>query len=307
MNESGKHMIVMKFGGSSVGSGRKMLHVAEIIKTCAEKNDLVIIVSAMGGVTDKLLSVFTFYQQKNVLEGMKEVEFLYKIHHQALADLHLPREECTRVEQALINLFGQLSLYLTLHQKYSKKDSDYIVSFGERFSARLLAAAVCSLGTKAKSIDSAAVVVTTNEFGNAKAYLAKTKLRAKRHILPIIGKRSIPIVTGFFGATEKGEVTTFGRGGSDYSATILAHVLDAKEVILWKEVDGVYTSDPKKNSTATYLPELTYKQALDLAKRGAKVLHPEAMEPVAQKGIVVRVKNTFKPTLTGTKIWKGNV
>ena len=125
-------------------------------------------------------------------------------------------------------------------------------------------------------------------------------------ILPLIRKNIIPVVTGFYGVSEKGDIVTLGRGGSDYSATILAHVLDAQEVILWKEVDGVFNKDPKKSRKAKYFSELTYKKATVLARNGAKILHHEAMKPAEIKGIIIRVKNTFKPNFVGTKIWKGS-
>ena len=170
-----------------------------------------------------------------------------------------------------------------------------------------MSATLNKIGVAAEPVDASNIIVASSEFSNARAILADTKIKANRFLLPLFSKRIVPVVTGFFGATKRGDIVTLGRGGSDYSATILGNVLDASEVILWKEVDGVFNGDPKKDKKAMFHPELTYKEALSLAKNGAKVLHPEAMKPVQSKGIVVWVKNIFKPESLGTKIWKGAI
>lgn len=297
-------IIVMKFGGSSVGTGYRMVHVAEIIKRYSEENKVVVIVSAIQGVTDKLISIFQKYQAGNYIEAKNELQNLYKIHMFSLKDLKLKKGEYLRVEKSLMNLFGQVSFYLVLQNNYSEVGYDYVISFGERFSSCLLAATLNSVNVRAKAVDSASVIIANDIFSNAKVLIPETKQKVKKFLIPLLSKNILPVVSGFFGSTKNGQVITLGRGGSDYSATILANVIDAKEVILWKEVDGVFNGDPKKDEKAMFYPELSYDEALVLARNGAKVLHPEAMKPVASKDIIVWVKNTFKPEFEGTKIWR---
>jgi aspartate kinase len=232
---------------------------------------------------------------------------LYEFHMLALDDLRLFNPKYNQIKQVLSDLFGLLSVYLKANREYSPKDYDYVVSFGERFSAVLLASALNKENTLAQPVDSAKVIVTTNKFNNARALIPQSIKQAHKILRPLLERNKIPVITGFYGATEEGIVATLGRGGSDYSATILAHVLDAKQVILWKEVNGVFSEDPKINKNAQFLPELSYEEALDLARKGAKILHPEAMLPVSSKAIPVWVKNTFNPKCIGTKIWKGDL
>jgi len=201
---------------------------------------------------------------------------------------------------------GQLITYLTFNKSYDLADYDYVVSYGERLSSYLLTLALKKIGVKALSINSADILVTTNVFGNAKVLFPETEERVEKILWPLLLDGLVPVITGFYGATYDGKIATLGRGGSDYTATTLAYTLDAQEVILWKEVDGIFTSDPKKYEQAKYLPEVTYNEAIKLAKNGAKILHPEAIEPVMEKEIIVWVKNTFNPDFTGSKIWKGN-
>ena len=295
----------MKFGGSSLGTGQRMLHVAGIIKEFSQKEQVVVVASAIYKVTDKLVSIFQKYKAENYKGAFEEIRLLYKIHKHALSDLGLPKEQHAHLEKVLTKLFGNLSIYLVVNNSYSVIDYDYCISFGERLSSRLLAAALRKIEINAKAIDASRVIIANDDFSDAKVLIEETKIQVEKSLHPLFSQKVIPVITGFFAATTSGEVITLGRGGSDYSATILANVLDAKEVILWKEVDGVYSGDPKKDKQAIFYPELTYQEALSLAKTGAKVLHPEAMKPVASKEIIVRVKNTFKPDFIGTKIWKG--
>ncbi len=284
-------MIIMKFGGTSVGSKERIFNVANIILKF-NSNQIIIVVSAMAGVTDKLISLFEKYKVRDYLSAHSELVNLYAIHKLGLDDKSIHR------------LFEELNIYLTLCTEFKPADYDHVISFGEKLSSHLLSAAINSLGIKSNPIDSSSIIITDNNFGNGKALLDQTETKAKSVISPLLSQNVIPIITGFFGANLDGEIVTLGRGGSDYSATILANVLDASEVILWKEVDGIFSDDPKKTNNAIFYPSLTYDEALELSKNGAKILHPEAMIPVQAKNIIVRVKNTFNPDHPGTKIWK---
>ena len=296
-------MKVMKFGGSSVGSGERILHVAGIIAHEAKNDQVVIVVSAMYKVTDALISVFRNYKLFNFKEASKELQNLYVLHNQALRDLKLSKSAYLQINNSLTDLFRSIQIYLDSHLDLSIKEYDYIISFGERFSAILLSAALNKLGRAAEAVNANHVIVANDHFGNGRVLIDNTKKVAPKTLIPLLKKGIIPVVTGFFARTQQGDIITLGRGGSDYSATVIAHVMDADEVILWKEVDGVYSEDPKKVSQAKFYHNLSYQEALSLAEKGAKILHPEAMKPVASKGIVVRIKNTFRPEFRGTKIW----
>lgn len=299
-------MKVMKFGGTSVGSGKRILHVAKIIRKYAAKESIVVVVSAMCGLTDKLVSIFNKYKSNDLLSAKEELLQLYQMHIKAFDEIDLSQEMCILQRKNLTNLFGELLSYLTVRKKYEIWDYDFVVSFGERFAVQLLSCALNKLGISSKFMDSSGLIITNNEFGNSKVLMKETKEKIEEFLFPLIMDGIVPVVTGFYGSTKDGRVATLGRGGSDYSATILAHALDAQEVILWKEVDGVFSHDPKKNGNgAKFFPQLTFKEAIKMAKNGAKIIHPYALDSIASKDIVVWVKNTFKPHFKGTKIWKG--
>jgi aspartate kinase len=179
---------------------------------------------------------------------------------------------------------------------------DEIVSTGERLSARLLAGALCELGLRGVAVEATELIVTDNASGRAEPLMAQTRERATARLLPLLEDDSVPVVTGFIGATAGGMLTTLGRGGSDYSATILGAALDATEVIIWTDVDGVLTADPRLVPEARTLREISYNEAAELAYFGAKVLHPKTLRPVSEAGIPVWIRNSFAPERHGTKV-----
>lgn len=300
-------MKIMKFGGASVADSRCILYVAQLIKNYARDESIVIVVSAVKGVTDRLIAIYQKAQKNEQSKILQELSFLYHFHKDIFDHMELDQGLNKLFQKRLKELFAQLLICIVSTDYLTPCSYDYFVSFGEKLSCFLLVSALEQLDVAAQYVDSSKLIVTTDEFGNARPMIAETETNAQKILLPLVVKRIIPVMTGFYGATADGRVAILGRGGSDYSATILAHVLDASEVILWKEVDGIYSCDPKKDKDAQFFSEITYAQALKLAQNGAKVLHPEAMWPVAEKEIVVWVKNTFKPHLKGSKIWKGNV
>lgn len=302
---SKEKIVIMKFGGTSVGSGEKIQHVANVICTNANGSRCVVVVSAMQGVTDELISLYQECKKGNIKQALHLLEEIFSRHYKTLETLQLPAKIHKQTEKTFGSLFESLRSYLLSKKRFKQEDFDYIVSFGEQLSSRLLSAALQKKGKYSYAIDSTDVLVVTKAFNNAKALLSKTKAKSRNKLLPLLQEGVLPVVTGFFGQTTCGRVAVLGRGGSDYTATILAHSLSANEVILWKEVDGIYSCDPHKEKDAVFFHELTYHEALELAQNGAKVLHPEAMKPVLQKEIPVIVKNTFNPDFSGTKIWKG--
>lgn len=298
-------MRILKFGGSSLANAEKILHVSQVIKEHTYKNRVVVVVSAMQTVTDSLIKLFYACDTNALPKALAYFRDLYNLHKKTLNELGFNLYQQGEAESILDESFGKLSLHIAKTQEYDKPDYDYIISFGERWSSILITFALEKLDVAAKNIDSSEIIITSDNFGNAKAIFGLTKRKTEQILLPLLNQGITPIVSGFFGSRKDKKITILGRGGSDYSATILAHALDAHEVILWKEVDGIFSGDPKHDNKAKFYPELSYKEALKLAEKGAKILHPEAIKPVAKKEIIVWIKNTFKPNFEGTKIWSG--
>jgi aspartate kinase len=180
--------------------------------------------------------------------------------------------------------------------------SDRLASFGERFSARLFAAALEESGSRSVPVSSSDFVLTCDTFRDAKPHLEQTRLRGRDVLLPLLEDGLIPVVTGFIGATPDGRITTLGRNSSDYSGAIIAHVVDAAELVIWTDVDGVYTSNPHDSSEARLLHDLSYDEAHALAASGAKVLHPDVLPLAAETEMTVWIRNTFRPHVRGTRI-----
>jgi aspartate kinase len=179
---------------------------------------------------------------------------------------------------------------------------DSISSLGERLSAPLLAGALAGIGARSAAIEATELIVTDVYHGSAEPLMDPTRKRSEARLRPLLDEGAIPVVTGFVGATPEGVVTTLGRGGSDYSATILGAALGADEIIIWTDVDGVLTADPRLVAEARTIPDISYREAAELAYFGAKVLHPKTLRAVMEAGIPVWIRNSFAPELPGTKI-----
>jgi bifunctional aspartokinase / homoserine dehydrogenase 1 len=179
---------------------------------------------------------------------------------------------------------------------------DRLASFGERYAARLLAAALGKIGVQAVPVASSDFVLTCDNFRDAQPHLEQTRRRGREVLLPLLQAGIVPVVTGFIGATQDGRITTLGRNSSDFSGALIAHVVDAEELVIWTDVDGIYTSNPHESAEAKLLHELSYDEAHALAVSGAKVLHPRVLPLAAQTEMTVWVRNTFKPHARGTRI-----
>ena len=293
---------VMKFGGTSVkDAGYKK--ISELLSNF-KKDKVVIVVSALRGVTDSLLGATKKAESgdekwvNNFLKNLKET-------HRSVAKSSIGsipsglEERLSRADYELEHvLYGILYL-----KEATPRSIDYVISFGERYSSDIASATLVSSGYKSRSFTGGeAGIVTNSRFGEATPIMDITKENVKAVLIPLLNDGSIPVVGGFAGATKDGIVTTFGRGGSDYTATIIASAIGADEVLIWSDVNGIMTADPKIVPEAKNLPEITYDEALEMAVIGAKSLHPRALEPVIGKKIPVRLKNTFNPIHEGTLI-----
>ncbi len=299
--------IVMKFGGTSVKDGSSILHCAKLVKRYANDNEIVVVVSAMAGVTDALSSIAEkCCAEKSHGQIKLFVADLMKRHYEAV-DIAVKNEEIKeKTYSTLSSLFDELEkvlLGISYLGELTNRSRDYILSFGERLLAPIFSACLISIGVNSVALTGGdAGILTDRNFGRAKP-LPKSYRLIRNRLEPLIKiNKIVPVVTGFIGSTEDGVITTLGRGGSDYTATLIAYAIDADEVWLWKEVDGIMTADPKIVPNAKVIPQISYQEAMELSHFGAKILHPKALDPVMRKKIPVRIKNTFNPDADGTVI-----
>ncbi len=301
-----KQTLVMKFGGTSVGSADALTRTAQIIKDArAQYPRLVVITSAMSGVTDLLLECATLAAQGNI-ESLPEAELTLREKHFSAADT-LILNESLRAEtkhqiENLINSLVDLCRAIAVLGEASPRALDAVASLGERMSVRLLGAVVKEADIQARVVEASELIVTNAHFQNANPDLLRTTEKTRQCLAPILDEGRIVITTGFIGATPEGVLTTLGRGGSDYSAGIIGSVLPADEVWIWTDVDGVMTADPRLVSSAKTLPEISYSEIAELAYYGAKVLHPKTIRPLVEAGIGLRICNTFNPSHPGTRL-----
>lgn len=301
-------MIVMKFGGTSIGSGEMILKTANIIKN--EPREKVIVVSAMSGVTDKLGEIIKKLQDLPVSVVDKEVnkfyEYLLELHKETAKKAIKNEEILNKTINDIVNLLNQLKIILLgigYLEEATPKFKDNILSYGERLSVLLVAGALNSIGEKSTPLTGyEAGIVTDSHFGRARPIHKKTEKSVKEKLVPMLSKGITPVVTGFIAADDKAVTTTLGRGGSDYSAALIGRYIKAEEVQIWTDVDGILSTDPKIAPEAKLIKELSYTEAMDLAYFGAKVIHSKMIEPAMVADIPVRVKNTFNPGSCGTLI-----
>jgi bifunctional aspartokinase / homoserine dehydrogenase 1 len=296
---------VMKFGGTSVGDAVCIARTAQIVAQGAGEKACIAVVSAMSGVTNRLIEAANQAQTGNARQAVYVMDTLRTEHDTALLNLTKKEEERERVRKQLDEVLGEgrrLCEGTALLRELTPRTLDAISSLGERLSAPLVALAVQELGLPSEAIEATELIVTDGFHGGAEPQMDLTREKSQARILPLLEKGIVPIVTGFIGATVGGQLTTLGRGGSDYSATILGAAIGADEVIIWTDVDGVLTADPRLVSQARTIPVISYREAAELAYFGAKVLHPKTLKPVAQAAIPVWIRNSFQPQQLGTKI-----
>jgi len=300
-----KPLRVMKFGGTSVGDAFCIAKVSEIIRAASRDNEVVIVVSAMGGVTNRLIEAATHSEAGDREPVVTIFEELRKQHEAVVDALISSAAERTRISHHMREVFAEgqrLCEGTVLLRELTPRVRDSISSLGERLSAPLVAAALAEQGVVSEAIEATELVVTDSDHGAADPRMDLTRERCEARLRPLLQQGVIPVVTGFIGATAEGVLTTLGRGGSDYSATILGAALDADEVIIWTDVDGLLTADPRLVAGACTVPEISYREAAELAHFGAKVLHPKTLRAVMRCGIPLWIRNTFAPERLGTKI-----
>jgi aspartate kinase len=294
----------MKFGGTSMGSAERIKVAAEICVEQMRQRPIVAVVSAMSRVTDLLLDTLRRAEAGDDLGLECNLQLLATRHRECCQALLLDEAQATAMADvdALIGDFARISHGVRMLGERPPRSVDEAIAIGERLSALLMAAYLNGSGHPAQAVNGADVIVTDAVFGNATPLMEETRKHAHKFVRPILTENQIPVVTGFNGATIDGRPTTLGRGGSDFSASILAAALDAAELWIWTDVDGIMSADPRSVPNARVLDELTYNEAAELAYNGAKVLHPRTLAPLIEKQIPVWSKNSFARHLPGTRI-----
>jgi aspartate kinase len=298
-------LLVMKFGGTSVGTAERIAQAAELaLKSAAQGHQVVIVTSAMSGVTNQLILA-----AQNAAQGQwyPAVRDNFYERHKAVAD-QLLKDDPARWRGVLdaisqrLDRVEKLCFGLSMVHELTPRLLDVISGTGEMLCAPLLAGAMAVRGGRAEAIEATELIVTTDQFGGAEPLMKETREKSRARLLPLLESGVIPVITGFIGATEEGVLTTLGRGGSDYSASIMGAALDADEIWIWTDVDGVMTANPSEVPEARTLREISYSEASELAYYGAKVLHHKTILPAVERRIPVLILNSFNPEQKGTRI-----
>jgi aspartokinase/homoserine dehydrogenase 1 len=304
--------LVMKFGGTSVGTPDAMAQAVAIVRqTRIEWPRLVVVISALSGVTNLLLDSAVRAANGN-LEGLPLAEQHLRDLHSKVAEALIAgrqpevisgRDQGIMYElERLIDNFHNLCLAIAVLGEATPRALDTVAALGERMSVRLFAPALETAGVPARFVEATQLIVTDSRFQDAHPDFAATAVHTRQVLAPILAEGRVPVVTGFIAANPQGVTTTLGRGGSDYSAALIGASLPADEVWIWTDVDGVMSADPRLVPNARTIPQLSYREVAELAYYGAKVLHPRTIRPVIEVGIGLRICNTFNPDHPGTRL-----
>jgi aspartokinase/homoserine dehydrogenase 1 len=308
-------MIVHKFGGTSVGDARCFANVAGIVVEQAggpeggpsgsAPQGTVVVLSAMSGVTNQLIAGARAAAEGRDAEYRQIKAGLLSRHLEVVETVLTKSPERLEVGGLIEDRLHELERFyrsIAMLGECTARGCDAVASFGEQLSASILAAVLRERGVRAQAVSAAQLIVTDDNFGVATPLMEPTRQRLQERIGPLIERGVIPVITGYIAATAGGVTTTLGRGGSDFSAAIIGAGLDADEVWIWSDVDGILTADPNIVPQARTLDELSYAEAADLAYYGADVLHPKTIRPVIQNRIPLRILNSFRPAHPGTRI-----
>ena len=293
--------LVFKFGGTSVASPPAIAAVVKIV--AAERGERVVVVSATAGTTDALMLASQQAAGGDAMAAQATIERLSEQHRNLIADLLGVNgaDVLAEVVDLTDRTIALLRSVATLRE-CSPRSLDAILSYGERVSAPIVAATLTRNGVTAEALSAEGLLITDDSFGQANPIATLTRERVATQLLPRMRYGTVPVVTGFVGSTAEGVTTTLGRGGSDYSAAVLAAALDARECRIFTDVSGVYSADPRIVPDAKPLPAISYAEAAELSYFGAKVIHPRTVLPAIEAGIPVRILNTFAPAEPGTTI-----
>jgi aspartokinase/homoserine dehydrogenase 1 len=291
----------MKFGGSSVADAQRIRLVLGIVRAAAQDDRTVVVFSAMKGVTDQLLDAATLAAAGQTGHSA-DVSAIRERHlrtaSELIEDAALAAVTCESIEKLCAEL-GELLHGVHLVHECTPRTRDLIVSHGEQLNCTVIAAAMAAAGTPARYVDARTIIRTDNTHGSAVVDFGVTYSRVREELAH---ERAVAVVTGFIASDPEGVTTTLGRNGSDYTASLLGAALDADRIEIWTDVDGVYSADPRFVPRSFVLPEISYREAMELSYFGAEVIHPYTMVPAVEKGIPLFIRNTLNPQAPGTRI-----
>jgi len=299
-----KPLLVMKFGGTSVGSPDAIARAADLIAEQISTYRVAVIVSAMSQVTNTLLATLDASGRRDEATVESNLAAIHRKHLDACTELLSSERQAVTIAgiDKILGDFDRIARGMLLLGERPARSEDEAVPTGEKLSSLLLSEVLQQRAIDAVPVAGTGVIVTDATFGGASPLLDKTAHKAATCLGPIFDRGAVAVITGFNGATEDGVPTTLGRGGSDFSAAIIAAALDADELWIWTDVSGILTADPRIVSDARVLADVTYSEAAELAYNGAKVLHPRTLAPLVEKKIPVWIKNSFEPHQPGTRI-----
>ncbi len=297
--------LVMKFGGSSMANAPRMKSAARTIQRFSRENRIIVVASAMNDTTDMLMKMGELAQggatgrPKNILSKLQRLHLKTA---QQVSQRGTIKETIAKIRQLNHELERTVEGISHLRE-LTPRSRDYLLSFGERLSTPLLTAAMQSEGLRARALTGSEAGITTDDnFGEARPLIEVSYHQIRQRLEPIINRKEIPVVAGYVASTVDGSITTLGRGGSDYTASLLGAGLGVDEIWIWTDVDGLMTADPRIVKDAVVLPSISFGEALELSYFGAKMMHPRALQPAGQKKIPVRIKNSRKPGGSGTLV-----
>ena len=298
--------LVIKYGGTSISATKDIRAIAKNLNELSKKNQIVVVCSATSGTTDDLIEISESIKKEN---KSKAEQLASKItnRHKQLAKQTIKKSD---IRKKLLSKFDEdfnelvaLIDGMVLLGEVTPRTMDYLFSFGERLSIKLVSSAINDSGIKSVPLTGKEVgIVTDSNFGESKPLIDTTRLRVSKTVDALFSKKTIPVVGGFVGADQHGHVTTFGRGGSDYSATIVGSCIKADEIWLMSDVDGLMTADPKIVKNAKLLKEVSYIEAIEMALFGAKQIHPRTFEPLITKKIPMKIRSSFNIKNEGTLV-----
>jgi len=298
--------LVLKYGGTSISSATDIQAIANYVNLLSKHNEIVIVCSAISGTTDDLIEISQSIKKEN---KNKAEQLALKIinRHKQLAKQTIKKSTIRKkLLEKLDTDFQELVALIegmVLLGEVTPRSMDYLISFGERLSIKLISFAINDIGKKSISLTGKEVgIVTDSNFGESKPLMDTTRLRVSKTIDLQFSKKTIPVIGGFAGADQHGHVTTFGRGGSDYTATIIGSCIKAEEIWLMSDIDGLMTADPKIVKNAKLLKEVSYIEAIEMALFGAKQIHPRTFEPLLTKKIPMKIRNSFNVKNEGTLV-----
>ncbi len=298
--------LVLKYGGTSISTAKKIKDIAKHINSLSKKHQIITVSSAISGTTDDLIAIPQLIKKDNK-EKVKKLTARIISQHKKLAKETISKaNNRKKLLQVLDNDFSELEELIdgmVLIGEVTPRSSDYLLSFGERLSIKIIAHALMDQGKKSMAFTGKdAGIITDSNFGEAKPLMDTTRLRVSKILEPLLSKKIIPVIGGFAGADQHGSITTFGRGGSDYTATTIGSCIKADEIWLMSDVDGLMTADPKIVKNAKVIHEVSYVEAIEMALFGAKQIHPRTFEPLLTKKIPMRIRNTFNIDNEGTLV-----